>query len=114
MSELYFLLNDFESTLSAAEKARENCREVLAKNSAHTQSKNVTARSKNLVGKVYMSLAEKNGQTESWQKALENLRASQEIYNNLKADGKFTALDGKRVAELEAAIGKVTEKLRNG
>ena len=114
MSELYFLLNDFEPTLFAAEKAQENCREVLAKNSAHTQSKNVTARSKNLVGKVYMSLAEKNEQTESRQKALENLRASQEIYNDLKADGKFTALDEKRVAELEAAIGKVTEKLRNG
>ena len=112
MSELYFLLNDFPATLPTAEKARQNCGEVLARNPAHTQSKNVTARSKNLVGKVHLSLAEKNGQTESWQKALENLSASLEIYNNLKADGKFTALDGKRVADLEAAIERVTEKLR--
>ena len=98
-------------TLSAAAKAQENCSLVLEKNPAHTQSKNVTGRSKNLVGKVYAAFAEKNGQTDSWRKALENFRASLEIFNNLKAEGKFTALDAKRVADLETAIGKAEGKI---
>jgi eukaryotic-like serine/threonine-protein kinase len=111
MSELYFLLGDYQSTLNAAAKAQENCGEMLAKNPAHTMSKNVMARSKSLVGKVYASLAEKTGQTDSWRKALENYRASLEIFNNLKAEGKFTALDTKRVADLEASIGKAESKI---
>jgi non-specific serine/threonine protein kinase/serine/threonine-protein kinase len=110
MSELYYLSGDYPSTLNAAEKAQENCREVLSKNSAHTQSKNVTARSKNLVGRVYASLAAKNGQTDARQKALENFRASLEIYNNLKAEGKITALDNKRIADLEKDIAVIENK----
>jgi tetratricopeptide (TPR) repeat protein len=111
MGELYFLLGDYQATLAAAEKAQENCAEVLSKNPAHTQSKNVTARSKTLLGNVYAAFAEKNGQIDSWRKALENYRAGLEIFNNLKAEGKFTALDAKRVADLEASIGKAESKI---
>ena len=111
MSELYFLLNDYQSTLSAAEKAQANCAEVLAKNPAHTQSKNITAKSKNLVGKAYLALAEKNSQPEAWKKALENLRASLEIYRQLKADGKVTPLDEKKITDLETLIVKTESKI---
>ena len=111
MSDLYLVLGDYAATLAAAEKAQENCAAVLAKNPAHTQSINVTARSKQTVGKVYAALAEKNGQSDSWKKALENFRASLDILNNLKTDGKFTALDGKRVADVEAAISKAESRI---
>ena len=107
MSELYYQLKDFQSAINAAQKTQENCAEVISKNPAHTQSKNVTARAKILVGKVYMAQSATVGQDNLRQKALENFRASLEIYSNLKADGKFTALDGKRVAELETEISKV-------
>ena len=74
----------------------------------------MTARSKNLVGKVYAALAEKNGQSNLWRKALENYRASFEIYNNLRAESKFTALDGKRAANLETAIALAERKIGEG
>ena len=111
MSELYFLLGDYQATLDAAAKAQENCGQVLSKNPAHTQSENVTARSKTMVGKVYAALAEKNGQTDSWRKALENYHAGLEIFNRLKAEDKFTALDGKRVDDLETAIAKAEKEI---
>ena len=111
MSELYYELGDYQATFAAAEKTQENCREVLAKNPAHTQSKIVAARSKKLVGDIYLAFAEKNGQVDSWQKALENFRAGLEIYNNLKADGKLSALENKKVTDLEAAIGKTMSKI---
>jgi non-specific serine/threonine protein kinase/serine/threonine-protein kinase len=111
LSEVYFTLGDYASALSAAEKAQANCSEVLAKNPAHTQSKNVTGRAKLMVGKVYTAYAEKNGQTDSWKTALENFRAGLEIFNNLKAEGKFTPLDAKRIADLEPSIAKAESRV---
>ncbi|MDQ3135742.1 MAG: hypothetical protein M3Q76_13245 [Acidobacteriota bacterium] len=117
IGELYLLLNDDTSALAAAEKTEANCGAVLEKNPAHTQSKRVTAWSKNLAGKVYASLAERNNETELWRKALENYRASREIYNRLKADGTFPAVDEKKFTALEAAIAvpesKLSERNRN-
>ena len=110
IGELYLLLNDDTSALAAAEKTEANCGAVLEKNPAHTQSKRVTAWSKNLAGKVYASLAERDNQIELWGKALENYSASREIYHQLKADGKFAAVDEKRFAALEAAIGVAESK----
>lgn len=110
MSELYYQLKDYQAALNAAQKTQENCGEVLTKNPAHTQSKNVAARAKMLIGKVYMDQSEMDNQSNLRQKALENFRASLDIYNNLKTDGKFTPLDAKRVAELQAAISKAEGK----
>jgi tetratricopeptide (TPR) repeat protein len=111
MAELYLLLNDYPSALAAAEKTQANCGAVLEKNPAHTQSTRVTAWAKNLVGKVHALLAERNNEIELWRKALQNYGASMEIYNRLKADGKFAAVDEKRFAALEAAIRVAESKL---
>nr|MBA2270683.1 hypothetical protein [Chthoniobacterales bacterium] len=103
MAELYLVVNDYPSALSAAEKTQANCGTVLEKNPAHTQSMRVTAQAKFLAGNVYAALAELDNQMDSWRKALENYRASSEIYNALKADGKIVAADEKRLVALETA-----------
>ncbi|MBA3272707.1 MAG: protein kinase, partial [Chthoniobacterales bacterium] len=89
MAELYLVLNDYPSALAAAENSQANCGAVLAKNPAHTQSMRVTAQAKSLAGNVYAALAERDNQMDSWRKALENYRASREIYGAFKADGKL-------------------------
>ncbi len=111
MSELYYDFRDFQEALKAAEEAQRNCREVLAKNPAHTQSKIVLARSKNIVGKVFAAFAEQDGQIDSWRKALENFRAGLDIYNNLKTDGTLSALEIKKVTDLESAIKKAESNI---
>lgn len=111
MSEMYYDLGDYQAARNSAEKAQENCGEVLAKNPAHTQAKIVTARAKIIIGKSYLSLAEKNGQNDLKQKTLENFRASLEIYDNLKAAGKHSANEEKRVEDLKKAIGKIESKI---
>ena len=111
MGELHLLLHDYGSALDAAAKTEANCGAVLGKNPAHTQSKRVTAWSKNLAGQVYAALGERDHQAESWRKAVENYRASLEIYNGLKTDGKFAAVDEKKVTALESAIVLAESKL---
>jgi non-specific serine/threonine protein kinase/serine/threonine-protein kinase len=111
MGELYLLLNDHLAALAAAEKTEANCGAVLKNNPAHTQSTRVTAWAKNLSGQVYASLAERDNQAELWRQAVENYHASMEIYNRLQADGKFAAVDEKKVAALEAALRLAESKL---
>jgi non-specific serine/threonine protein kinase/serine/threonine-protein kinase len=111
MAELYLVLNDYSSALSAAEKTEANCAAVLAKNPAHTQSMRVTAQAKSLAGDAYAALAERNNGPDLWRKALENYGASRAIYNQLRADGKFATVDEKRFAALEAAIGGAESEL---
>ncbi len=113
-SELYLSLKDYPSALAAAEKTQANCGAVLEKDPAHTQSQLVTARSKNLVGQVYALLAERDNEIEWWRKALANYRASREIYQRLKADGKMSAPDEKKFVALETAIGVAESKLSEG
>lgn len=110
MSELYYETGDYPATRNAAEKAQQNCADVLAKNPAHTQAKIVTARAKNMLGKAYSSLAEKSDEKDLWQKALENFRTSMEIYDSLKADGKMSAQEEKRVEDLKTLIAKAESK----
>ncbi len=110
-AKLYLLLNDYPSAHAAAERTQASCGAVLEKNPAHTQSKLVTAWSKNLTSKVYALLAERDNEIELWRRALENYGASMEIYHRLKADGKFPAVDEKKFAALEAAIREVESKL---
>ena len=114
MGELYLLLNDYPAALAAAERTEANCGAVLEKNPAHTQSKRVTAWSKNLAGSVHAALAERDNAPELWRKALENYGATRDIYNALKAEGKFAAVDEKKYAALEAAIGVAESKLSAG
>ncbi|MGI8493954.1 MAG: protein kinase domain-containing protein [Pyrinomonadaceae bacterium] len=111
MGEMYYDLGDYNAARNAAEKAQENCGEVLAKNPSHTQAKIVTARAKNMLGKSYLSLAEKNGQDDLRQKALENLRASLKIYDGLKAEGKTSAIENKKIEELKVVISKAESKI---
>ena len=112
MAELYLLLKDYLSALAAAEQTQANCGAVLEKNPAHTQSMRVTAQAKNVAGKVYAALAEQDkNQRELWRKALANYGASLEIYNRLKAEGKFAAIDDTKYADLQAAIQVAESKV---
>ena len=114
MGELYLLLNDHTAALAAAESAEANCRAVLEKNPAHTQSTRVTAWARNLAGDVHAALAARSNARETWRKALENYAAAREIYNRLKADGKFAAVDEKRFTALETANRVAESKLSAG
>lgn len=111
MSETHYGGKDYQSALLTLQKTMDNCREVLEKNPAHTQSTRVTARSQNMLGKIYGAFAEKSGQTELWRKALENYQASWKVYNQFKAEGKLAEFDTKTIADLETEIGKIETKL---
>lgn len=111
MAELYLVLKDYPSALTAAEKTQANCGAVLEKNPAHTQSIRVTAQAKLLAGNVHAALAARDNQMDSWRKALENYGASSEIYKALKADGKIVAADEKRLAAVEDASRLAETKL---
>ncbi len=111
MGETQYGAGDYQSALAIAQKAMDNCREILEKNPAHTQSIRVTARSQHLKGKSYAALAEKSSGSELWQKSLENYRASLEIYNKFRAEGKSAGYDNKTIADLEKEIGKIENKI---
>ena len=111
MSETHFSLGDFQAALTTLQKTVDNCREVLDKNPAHTQSLKVTAKAKRLTGDIHAATAVKNGRTDSWRKALENYQAGLQIYSQLKAEGKSAAPDAKAIADLETEIGKIESRL---